>query len=517
MKSLSSRLIPAACCWTLLLLLAGPAAGAAVEKNASRRAAMSSIVAGRLRAHVEVLAGDAMQGREAGTAGGQAAAEYLVQRLEELGLKGAAADGGFYQPFADGYRNVLARLEGRDPQLARQTVVLGAHYDHIGLGSKKTSLGSVGQVHNGADDNGSGTAAILALAEAFSLLAEPPRRSVLFAFWDAEEKGLLGSKHWMANATAAPQGIVAAVNVDMVGRLRDDRLILFGSRTAEGYRRLVAANNAEPDLRIDFSPTLVGNADHFPFVEHDIPILFAHTDVQPQSHRETDDVERINSEGMTRIVRLLFGVACDLADSPRPPAFRTACRSESTPKPEPDGALPHRFGVAWKPQPSRGGGVELTSVDPGSAAANAGIRPGDRVVELAGHTIHSGDDLAGAVLSAVNPVRVLVKPRESDQPRELVVQLDGQPLRLGVTWELDAAEPGTVVVKQVFPGSAAGRAGLRPGDRIYQVAGRDFANDTQFAAWITTLPGPLELLVEREGRLITLVVRFADEPLRRAA
>lgn len=505
----------------LVLVLCGASAASAAEKNGSLTAAIHSIMPDQLQSHVNVLADDTTAGREAGTPGGHAAAEYLAERLGDLGLTAAGSDGGFYQRFGADYRNVLAQIKGRDPSLSEETVVLCAHYDHIGRGSKKTSLGKIGAIHNGADDNASGTSAILELAEAFFMLPEPPRRSVLFAFWDAEEKGLLGSNHWAANPTVPPGRIVAAINIDMIGRLRDNQLTLFGSRTAQGYRRLVSMNNAQSDLRIDFSWTLVANADHYPFVQRQIPALFAHTGVHDQYHRETDDADLIDSEGMTRIVRLLFGMAYDLAEDERCPRFRTACRSESAPtwvvSREGAGAVPQRLGVAWDPRGAGEDGVELTSVTPGSAADTAGIRPGDRVVELAGHVVHSGEDLAGAVLAAVNPVRVVVKAREDNETRELVVQLEGTPLRLGITWETDDAEPGTVILKQVFPGSAAARAGLRPGDRIYQIAGRDFTDDGQFAELATTLPGPLELLIEREGRLTTIVVHVADEISQRAA
>jgi peptidase M28-like protein/PDZ domain-containing protein len=504
-----------------LVILSGAAIANAAETRGAFAAAMNSIVADQLQGHVNVLADDAMAGREAGTSGGRAAAEYLVERLQELGLEGAGTDNSFYQRFGAGYRNVLARLPGRDPELSSEIVVLCAHYDHLGRGSRKSSLGRVGMIHNGADDNASGTSAIVELAEAFSFLPEPPRRTVLFAFWDAEEEGLLGSKHWAANPTASRDRIVAVVNIDMIGRLRDDQLTLFGSRTAHRYRRLVSLNNAQSDLRIDFSWDMTGNADHYPFYQRSIPVLFAHTGVHDQYHRERDDADLIDSQGMTRVVRLLFGVSYDLAEDEECPTFRTACRRESPPRSivvtKGVGAVPQRLGVAWDPQKVDDRGIELTSVAPGSAADAAGIRPGDRVVELAGHVIHSGEDLAGAVFSAVNPVRVVIKPRQVDESRELIVQLEGDPLRLGITWRLDKAEPGTVILKQVFPGSAAARAGLRTGDRIYRVAGRDFDDDEQFAEWVTTFPGPLEFLVERDGRLTTIVVRFDEETVERAA
>jgi Peptidase family M28/PDZ domain len=508
--------------WLTALVICGETVTTnAAEATQAFSAAMNSIMADQLQGHVNVLANDAMAGREAGTPGGRAAAEYLVERLEEMGLEGAGTRGTFYQRFGAGYRNVLARLPGRDPDLSSEIVVLCAHYDHIGRGSRKSSLGRVGMIHNGADDNASGTSAIVELAEAFSLLSEPPRRTVLFAFWDAEEKGLLGSKHWILNPTVPQDRIVAVINFDMIGRLRDDQLTLFGTRTAHRYRRLVSLNNAQPDLRIDFSWDMTGNADHYPFYQRNIPVLFAHTGVHDEYHRETDDADLINSQGMTRVVRLLFGVSYDLAEDEECPTFRTACRRESAPRSivvtKGVGAVPQRFGVAWDPQNVDDRGIELTSVAPGSPADAAGIRPGDRVVELAGHIIRSGEDLASAVFSAVNPVRVVIKPRQVDESRELIVELEGGPLRLGITWRLDEAEPGTVILKQVFPGSAAARAGLRPGDRIYRVAGRDFVDDDEFAEWVTTFPGPLEFLVERDGRLTTIVVRFGEEAVERAA
>lgn len=506
---------------SLLTLLAVTSLTYSAEKNATLAAAMNSIAAGQLQSHVDVLADDKMAGREAGTSGGQAAAEYLAEHLQQLGLEGAGTDGTFYQRFGAGYRNVLAQLPGGDPELSQEIVILCAHYDHIGRGNRKTSLGRVGQIHNGADDNASGTSAILEIAEAFGFLPEAPRRTVLFAFWDAEEKGLLGSKHFAANPTVPRDRIVAVINIDMIGRLRNNQLTIFGSRTAHGYRRLVSVNNAQTDLQIDFSWSLTGNADHYPFFQRDIPVLFAHTGLHDQYHRETDDSDLINSDGMAHVTRLLFGVTYDLAEDVEHPKFRAACRRETAPKSDTStkevGAVPQRFGVAWNPQEVHDEGIELTSVTPGSAADSAGIRPGDRVIELAGHIIHSGEDLAGAVLSAVNPVRVVLKPRQADESRKLMVQLEGKPIRLGVTWRLDEAEPGTVILKQVYPGSPAARAGLLPGDRVYQVGGRDFVDDDQFAQWATELPGPTELLVERQGRLKTIVVHFADEALEPAA
>ena len=428
----------AAACWGCLCVLA---ATPAAERTSSFRAGLESIGSGELQGYVETLADDALEGREAGTRGGRAAGDYLAGLLREFGLRGAGLDGGYFQPFQPNFRNVLGLLPGSDPNLKHQVVIVAAHYDHIGYGTRRNSRGLVGKIHNGADDNASGTSALLELAEAFTLLPEPPRRSILFALWDAEEKGLLGSKHWLAYPTLPSEQIVALVNMDMIGRLRDDRLVIFGSRTGYGLRRLISRNNEQPQLTLDFSWEMKPNADHYPFYQRGIPAMMLHTGLHDDYHRPSDDTRRINAPGMERVARLLFGIVYDLADRDELPKFREAARRETE-------------------QTRRG----------------------------------------------------LLAPKGP-----LPDRLDGKPLRLGITWRTDEAEPGTIILTRVVRGSPAARAGLQPGDRICQVAGRRFADEAEFAELVTTRPGPLELLVERDGRLRNVEIRFQPRPLDRAA
>ncbi len=220
----------------VLLLLACTPAAWATENEASLRAALDSIQAGQIRESIEELADARLEGREAGSRGGHAAGERLRARLAALGLRGIGPGGSFFQPFGTDYRNILALLEGSDPVRKHQWIIVGAHYDHIGFAtSRGSTLGPSGVLHPGADDNASGTAGLLELAEAFRLLPEPPRRSVVFAFWDAEEKGLLGSKHFAQSLPPSPTQIVLGVNLDMIGRLRNDRLLIFGTRSATAF------------------------------------------------------------------------------------------------------------------------------------------------------------------------------------------------------------------------------------------------------------------------------------------
>jgi len=493
----------------------------AADRNSSFLAALESITSRELQEHVDYLAHEALEGREAGTRGGHAAADYLAAQLAKLKLRGAGVDGGYFQPFAPNFRNVLAWIEGGDPQLKQQFIIIGGHYDHVGRGTLRNSRGPVGMIHPGADDNASGTSAVLELAQAFTLLAEPPRRSVLFAFWDAEEKVMLGSKHWLAHPTVARDRVVMLFNLDMVGRLRDDRLKVLGTRTGYGFRRLVCQQNRGSGLKLDLSWQMHATGDHHPFFQAGIPGLMLHTDVHEDYHRPSDVARLINSAGMERVVRLVFGVAYELAERERAPAFREASRHESSdtqrlflqaPSPPPD-----RFGAGWEPTPAPEGGVRLAWTIVGAPAQRAGFQSGDRIVRFAGRSIASGDDLKGAILGANNPAVATVYRFGRQQPLELTVQLDGEPMRLGITWQLDEAEPGTIVLTQVLPASPAARAGLQAGDRIYQIDGRDFADDREFAERAKTLPGPLKLLVERDGQLRIVEIHFEAVPLRRAA
>ena len=191
---------------------------------------------------------------------------------------------------------MLSVLPGTDPELKDRFIVIGAHYDHVGLGTKRTSLGGIGQIHNGADDNASGSAAVLEVAEALAGSSQlDHRRSILFVFWDAEELGLVGSKYWTAHPTIPVEAIDMALNVDMVGRLREDRLVVFGSRTGVGLRHFAVKHNTQlkRPMALDFNWDLLANSDHYPFFAKDIPVLFLHTGLHGQYHRPGDDADLI--------------------------------------------------------------------------------------------------------------------------------------------------------------------------------------------------------------------------------
>src|SRR3954469_13678061 len=301
---------------------------ATAVNNASCTAAMESITTDELYPYVEVLADDVYEGRAAGSRGGHAAAQWLIQQLRPFQLMPGGTDGSYVQKFNDDCRNILVLQQGDDPQLQNEVIVVGAHYDHVGYGNRNNSFGPIGKIHNGADDNASGTSVMLEAIEAFARSGLKTRRTILFAFWDGEERGLVGSRYWIAHPTLPINRVKLDITLDMVGRLRDERLYLMGSRSGYGMRRLFS-DPVEDSLSLDFSWDIQANSDHWPFLEKRIPIALLHTGLHSDYHRPTDDVEKINRQGMREVCRYLFASLVHVANEDRLPTFRDAVRRES--------------------------------------------------------------------------------------------------------------------------------------------------------------------------------------------
>jgi hypothetical protein len=475
-------------------------------------AAEASIQVDDLKRHVQTLADDTFEGREAGSRGGRAASIYLGKEFQRHRLAGGGTQ-GYYQPFGAGYSNILGRLEGSDPQLRREVVVVSAHYDHVGYGNSRNSYGPTGYIHNGADDNASGVAGLLETIEAFGKIPARPRRTILFALWDSEEKGLLGSKHWLANPTVPLADVACMVNLDMIGRLRGEKLDVVGTRTAGGLRQLVAMHNHRTNLLLNYTWELTENSDHYTFYQRGIPVLMLHTGLHGDYHRPSDDVERIAFDGMQRVTRLLFQTVCALADQETRPRFRAASRAEyagAYPRQEqPLPPLASRLGVHCDSTSGGGNqGVVVTRVEYNSAAQRAGLRAGDTIVEFAGVPCDDFAMLRKLVWAAESPANVLIRRQPGEELR-LQVQLAGAPIRLGISWRVDDAEPTAVILNRVVPGTPAAEAGLLVGDRIYQVNGRSFSSPEEFRGLLVEAGPTIELLVERSGRIAAMQVVLA--------
>jgi hypothetical protein len=480
----------------------------AAETNA-RMAALLSITSQELKDDVGALADDTFEGRESGTRGNRAAGIYIIERLKKMGLEGGGPKHSFYQNFGS-YGNILAYVPGRDSELANQVVVISAHFDHVGYGSNRNSYGPIGRIHNGADDNASGVAGLLEVAEALSLLPEKPRRSILIAFWDGEEKGLLGSKHWLENPTVPVNRVAIMFNVDMIGRLRNSRAVVYGTRTSAGLRKLVSRQNDPSQLLLNFSWEMKGDSDHYAFYSREVPVLMLHTGLHDDYHRPSDDADKINAEGLKQISQLMFNVLVELADAPSLSGFRSQSRTETRfdqqtrerglPSP------PGRLGVRIDGKAATNGQVIINSVSAGSAADRAGLRAGDRVLKFAGEDVTDAARFLVNVLATAGPAPATIERPGHDEPLEVTLNLPGEPVRLGISWRADDAEPQAVIINRVVSGSPADLAGLRVNERIYRIGGREFASGEEFRRLVADSNGPIQLEVEGEGRVRSVEV-----------
>ncbi|MBC20731.1 MAG: hypothetical protein CMJ74_10800 [Planctomycetaceae bacterium] len=478
--------------------------------------AISGISSADLKTHVDTLADDTFEGRAAGTRGGRAAAGYLRQQLISIGLKGAGENGEFTQPFRRGCQNILAIVPGSDPALKDEVILIGAHYDHVGYGSRRNSYGPTGFIHNGADDNASGTAALLELAEAFTTY--PCRRSILIAFWDGEEQGLWGSKHFIANPTFPLEKIKMALNLDMVGRLRNNSLTIYGTRTWDSARTLLSSVNSsmvssEP-LEIIFDWEIKPNSDHHPFYKSGIPYFMPHTGLHDDYHRPRDDAHKINSVGLESVARFTYQTVLEIDQLDAAPTFRPLSKWE-TPQAKHRFELPlqppeKRLGLRWASVQNSKNGLFVTSVDRDSPAALAGVARGDRVIAFNGKAVTSDTEMQHAVFSSPASSRITLHRGKDDSEKIIDVTLRGQPLRLGLSWRQDAANPNSAMVSRVISGSPAAASGLLPADRIHSINGKAWVADQGNQNPFLGLPFPIHVTYERRGKLHATVMSAND-------
>ncbi len=477
--------------------------------------ALERITIADLKRHCGTLASDALEGREAGATGGQAAAAYLRTELGKINGITAAGTAGWVQEFGSNYRNLIAVLPGSDPVLRREIILIGAHYDHVGRGNQTNSNGPFGQIHNGADDNASGTAALLELADAFASLKTAPRRTLVFAFWDAEEVGLLGSTHWVSRPTHPLKDVRLVVNIDMVGRLREGKVVVVGWRSAPGLRSRLVRQNPLGDLEFRYEPTVIGDSDHHPFYAAGIPSLHLDTGKHDDYHRPTDDADKLNYQGIRRLAELVFTVVHDAANEAELPMFRREALTEKPPawlSPHPRTVSTARLGVAFEAVQFDQDRAVITEVTPGSAAARGGIRPGDRLLKVAHWDGGRVADLRTIVQVARNPVAVRLERSGSPTLIELQVDLSGEPVRVGIAWQNDGAIPEGVVITQVVAESPADRAGLKVGDVVLRMSGGALGTDDEFQRRLLGESSPLRLQVERNGRMSNVSVELFDPP-----
>ena len=359
---------------------------------------------------VEYLASQELGGRFPATVGDTLASEYIVSQLRSLKLKPIIKGKkkiGYYHDFTYGKtqaeerttHNIIAVLPGKDKQLKHEFIVVGSHYDHLGMGGKDSgsrrpdTLG----VHPGADDNASGDAVVLELAKYFKKARSP--RSIIFAFFGAEEQGLIGSKNfleWMKKADARrinlPQdkkGIVAMVNLDMVGRMRDHAMSVSGTGTSSEFKAMAEAAAEQTNVNISCTPDGYGPSDHASFVAQEIPVLFLTTGGHMEYHTPDDVPSTLNYDGMQQTLDFSKELITRIANMPTTPDYISV---PSTNKMKHGkfkvtlGLMPDVMGASRIP------GLRADIVVAGKSAHNAGIRSGDIIQEIDGKPVKNMDD-----------------------------------------------------------------------------------------------------------------------------
>lgn len=382
----------------------------------------------RVLADLRHLAADSLQGRGVGTRGLDRAAAYLASAFARAGLRPGAPDGTFFQPFTispdapaamhsplagAAARNVVGVVPGRSPALRNQVVVVGAHYDHLGLGGfGSRDPDSTGRVHNGADDNASGTAALLEIAR--RLGSRSPARTIVLVGFSAEELGALGSSHFVRHALPQPvDSVYAMLNLDMVGRLRERRLLALGALTAREFPALLdSLNTAGGTPRFDLraSGDGWGPSDHASFYAARRPVLHFFTDLHEDYHRPTDDWEKINATGVAEIAEYVAELAWVLANRPEPLAF------VEVPRPQPvAGGAGYGAYLGTIPDISESpGGVRITGVRSGSPAEQAGLRGGDVITAIGDKSIANLYDMTEALRAHQPGDTVIIKARRGE-------------------------------------------------------------------------------------------------------
>jgi len=316
--------------------------------------------------------------------------------------------------------NVVGVLEGNDPVRKKEALVIGAHYDHIGLGE----LGSLAEgrgreIHNGADDNASGTAGLLELARVLASQRASLKRSLVFAAFSAEEEGLLGSKHYVSAPAFPLENTVAMINMDMIGRMKDDRVIVGGSGTSPLWKEMLP--RLKPgNLDLKFQDDGYGPSDHASFYAKDIPVLFFFTGVHQDYHRPSDDADKINLPGASSVLELIFETAQALSQQDARPTFSKAKKSK-------EARGRGEFRVYLGTIPDYGEeveGVKLSGVREGSPAAKAGMKSGDIIVECAGKQVKNVYDYT-----------YILGERKQGEVVEIVVLRGNERVKLQVTLE----------------------------------------------------------------------------------
>ncbi len=320
-------------------------------------------------------------------------------------------------------RNVIAALPGSDPAMRNEWVVIGGHYDHLGLGDNHSLAPSqIGQIHHGADDNASGSSGVMEVARVAAVHQQSFKRSILFMTFAGEELGLLGSSYFIEHPTVPLDRIIAMLNMDMIGRLKNDQVFMGGVGTSPNFRGWLEEAAVSLNLRLDYSDSGIAGSDHMSFNEKHIPVLFFFTGLHADYHRPSDTSDKINGPGAIRVLSLAYEMAERIANE----QSRLQYTEVREPRPAGTGGG-GGYGPYFGSVPDFRddlNGVLFAEVRPDSPAGRAGLKGGDLMVQFDGKEIKNLYDFTYA-LQTKKPGDVVA----------VVVQRGGQTIKVNVTLE----------------------------------------------------------------------------------
>lgn len=303
-----------------------------------------TVTGSRLKAHLEFIASDLLEGRDTPSRGLDIAAAYIAAQLKLWGVQPGGDNGTYFQKVTINvdnqprvYSNVVGIVPGSDPVLKSEYVAFGAHYDHVGVNGE----GPGDHIWNGADDDGSGTVAVLEIAHAFAT-GQKPKRSLIFVWHAGEEKGLWGSKHFVDNPTVPIDKIIAQLNIDMIGRSRAEgdtsnanknltdanSIYVIGSKMLSDDLGNAVANVNKDLLKMNLDykyddpkdpEQFYYRSDHFNYASKGIPIAFFFSGVHEDYHQPSDEVSKIDFQKMERVSRTVYSIGWSLAQAPTRP------------------------------------------------------------------------------------------------------------------------------------------------------------------------------------------------------
>ncbi|MBS1514264.1 MAG: M28 family peptidase [Bacteroidetes bacterium] len=291
--------------------------------------------------------------------------------------------------------NIIGKIEGNDPQLKKETIVIGAHKDHLGYGSQYGSLyeGNERLIHNGADDNASGTSAVLELAQKFASNKELTKRTMVFMLFNGEEAGLLGSAYLTKSKLFQDLNVTAMINLDMVGRLSDNKLNIGGTGTSSLWSNLIDSLNKSYNFNLNKTPDGFGPSDHASFYTQNVPVLFFFTGNHPDYHKPSDDWDKINTAGEESITKMVYDVAVTMANYPNKIEFIKVVTSNEN---KTMGNI--RVYIGTIPDySSQAEGMEITGVKAGSPAEKGGLQAKDVIIKFGKHDIKNVYDYTYAL------------------------------------------------------------------------------------------------------------------------